>query len=110
MTIEKEMRDAAVKGGTGTSKIFGRQKGGAKITARNQIAAGVNEMTVATIKDAIEILNTANLSTCVNSSIFIFTSLHLHKPNSMNSSSCYNHRQSGSLFYRHSLIHIFLQY
>ena len=60
MTIEKEMRDAAVKGGAGTSKIFGRQKGGAKITARNQIAAGVNEMTVATVKDAIEILNTAN--------------------------------------------------
>lgn len=60
MTIEKEMRDAAVKGGTGTSKIFGRQKGGAKIAARNAVEAGVNTLTVATIKDAVEILATNN--------------------------------------------------
>lgn len=60
MTLEKEMRDAAVKGGTGTSKIFGRQKDGAKITNRNQIAKGVNTLTVATIKDAVEILSTNN--------------------------------------------------
>lgn len=60
MTIEKEMRDAAVTGGTGTSKIFGRQKNGAKITARNQITEGVNTLTVATIKDAVEILATNN--------------------------------------------------
>ena len=59
-TLELELRDVAVKGGSGTSKVFGRQKDGAKITARNQIAAGVNTLTVATIKDAVEILATNN--------------------------------------------------
>lgn len=61
MTIEKELRDAAVTGGVGTSKIFGRQKDGAKITDRAQIAADVNTLTVATIKDAVEILATNNV-------------------------------------------------
>lgn len=59
-TLELELRDVAVAGGSGTSKVFGRQKDGAKITARNQIAAGVNTLTVATIKDAVEILATNN--------------------------------------------------
>lgn len=59
-TIEKELRDVAVAGGVGTSKVYGRQKGGAKIGARNLIAAGVNTLTVATVKDALEILATNN--------------------------------------------------
>lgn len=60
MSLEKEMRDVAVKGGSGTSKIFGRQKGGAKVTMRNQLEAGVNTLTVTAIKDAVEILATNN--------------------------------------------------
>lgn len=60
MTIEKELRDVAVKGGTGTSKLFGRQKGGAKLTDRSQLAVDVNTLTVTTIKDAVEVLATNN--------------------------------------------------
>ncbi len=59
-TLELDLRDVAVKGGVGTSKIYGRQKGGPKINARNLIAAGVNTLTVASIKDAVEILATNN--------------------------------------------------
>lgn len=59
-TIEKELRDVAVAGGVGTSAIFGRQKGGAKISANADVAEGVNTLTLATIKDAVEILNTGN--------------------------------------------------
>ena len=39
---------------------FGRKKDAAKISARNEIAAGANELSVATIKDAVEILSTNN--------------------------------------------------
>lgn len=60
MTIEKELRDVAVKGGVGTSKIFGRQKGGAKLTDRAELATDVNTLTVTTIKDAVEVLATNN--------------------------------------------------
>lgn len=60
MTIEKELRDVAVKGGVGTSKIFGRQKGGAKLTDRAELAMDVNTLTVTTIKDAVEVLATNN--------------------------------------------------
>lgn len=58
--IECELRDVACKGGVGTSKIYGRQKDGAKISSRDEIAAGANDLTVATIKDAVEILSTNN--------------------------------------------------
>lgn len=60
MTIEKELRDVAVKGGAGTSKIFGRQKGGAKLTDRAELTTDVNTLTVTTIKDAVEVLATNN--------------------------------------------------
>ena len=60
MTIEKELRDVAVKGGVGTSKIFGRQKGGAKLTDRAELTVDVNTLTVTTIKDAVEVLATNN--------------------------------------------------
>ena len=58
--IECELRDTACTGDVGTSKIFGRKKDAAKISARNEIAAGANELSVATIKDAVEILSTNN--------------------------------------------------
>lgn len=61
MTLEKELRDVAVKGGTGTSKIFGRQKNGARPASRADLAVDVNTLTVTTIKDAVEILATNNV-------------------------------------------------
>lgn len=60
-TIEKELCSAAVKGGTGTSKIFGRAKGAAKISAIGEIEAGKNDFSVTTVKDAVEILTTNNV-------------------------------------------------
>lgn len=61
MTLEKELRDVAVKGGVGTSKIFGRQKGEAKPSDRSALVAEKNTLTVTTIKDAVEILATNNV-------------------------------------------------
>lgn len=59
-TIECELRDTACKGGVGTSKIYGRKKDAAKIDSRSNIKVGENELSVATIKDAVEILATNN--------------------------------------------------
>jgi hypothetical protein len=42
---------------TSRSDVFGRKKDAAKISARNEIAAGANELSVATMKDAVEILD-----------------------------------------------------
>lgn len=60
-TIEKELCSAAVKGGTGTSKLFGREKGAAKIDAIGEIEAGKNDFSVTTVKDAVEVLTTNNV-------------------------------------------------
>lgn len=59
ITLDCELRDTALAGGVGTATIYGRKAGAAKITARNQITAD-NSLTVATIKDAVEILATSN--------------------------------------------------
>ena len=61
MTLEKELRDVAVADGVGTSKIYGRQKAGAKPADRSALVADVNTLTVTTIKDAVEILATNNV-------------------------------------------------
>lgn len=60
MVLDAELRDCALAGGTNTSVIYGRKTGAAKINNRNQIAVGANELSVATIKDGVEILATAN--------------------------------------------------
>lgn len=60
-TIEKELCSVAVKGGTGTSKLFGREKGAAKIGAIGEIEAGKNDFSVTTVKDAVEVLTTNNV-------------------------------------------------
>lgn len=60
-TIEKELCSVAVKGGTGTSKLFGREKGAAKISAIGEIEAGKNDFSVTTVKDAVEVLTTNNV-------------------------------------------------
>ena len=60
ITLDCELRDTALAGGIGTATIYGRKAGEAKISARNQIAVGANELSVATIKDAVEILATNN--------------------------------------------------
>lgn len=60
LVVDILLRDTALAGGDDTSTIYGRQTGGAKIAARNAIAKDVNTLTVATIKDALEILATNN--------------------------------------------------
>ncbi len=54
--LDTELRDVALGGST---VIFGRLKSDAKISRRNQIS-DVNPLTVATIKDGVEILATNN--------------------------------------------------
>lgn len=60
IVIDVLLRDTALKGGSGTSTIYGRQTTGAKISARENITKDVNTLTVATIKDGLEILATNN--------------------------------------------------
>lgn len=60
MVLDCELRDCALAGGVGTSVIYGRKAGAAKIAGRANIAVGANELSVATIKDAVEILATSN--------------------------------------------------
>ena len=60
IVLDCELRDTAVAGGAGTSVIYGRKAGAAKIEARASIAVGANELSVASIKDAVEILATNN--------------------------------------------------
>lgn len=60
ITLDTELRDACLTGGTYTSTIYGRaDKNAAKISARANITA-THILSVATIKDAIEILATNN--------------------------------------------------
>lgn len=54
--LDLELRDCALKNAT---VIFGRKTGAAKITARDAITAE-NPLTVATVKDGVEILATNN--------------------------------------------------
>lgn len=54
--LDLELRDCALKNAT---VIFGRKTGEAKITARSEITAK-NPLTVATVKDGVEILATNN--------------------------------------------------
>jgi N4-gp56 family major capsid protein len=65
LTLDCQLRDVCIAGGTTgpytTSTIYGRANASsAKIGARNQIVAGSNILSVATIKDAVEILATNN--------------------------------------------------
>lgn len=60
LVLDCELRDVAVAGGSGTSVIYGRKTGATKISARSAIAANANELSVASIKDAVEILAIAN--------------------------------------------------
>ena len=60
LTLDCELRDVALTGGAGTSVIYGRaDKNAAKITSRASITA-TNFLSVATTKDAVEILATNN--------------------------------------------------
>jgi N4-gp56 family major capsid protein len=60
LVLDCELRDVALTGGIGTSVIYGRaDKNAAKIAARTSITND-NPVSVATIKDAVEILATAN--------------------------------------------------
>lgn len=59
LVLDLELRDTAIAGGAGTSVIYGRATGAAKIANRAAITA-INPLTVATIKDAVEILATNN--------------------------------------------------
>lgn len=56
LVLDVELRDTALQC---TNVIYGREKGATKITARNQITTS-NPLTVASIKDAVEILATSN--------------------------------------------------
>lgn len=60
LVLDCELRDTALAGGAGTSVIYGRKTGAAKVASRATVAAGANELSVATIKDAVEILATSN--------------------------------------------------
>lgn len=60
VVIDELLRDTALKGGEGTSVIYGRKNGAEKITERSNIVKDENVLTVATIKDALEILATNN--------------------------------------------------
>lgn len=56
LTLDTELRDTAL---TGANVIYGRKSDGTKIATRAEIT-GANLLTVATIKDAVELLATNN--------------------------------------------------
>lgn len=60
ITLDTQLRDVCLTGGTLTSTIYGRaDKNAAKINSRANITA-TNVLSVATVKDAIEVLATNN--------------------------------------------------
>ena len=62
ITLDTQLRDVCLTGGTLTSTIYGRaDKNAAKINSRANITA-TNVLSVATVKDAIEVLATNNAS------------------------------------------------
>lgn len=44
ITLDCELRDTAFAGGAGTATLYGRKAGEAKISARNKIVVGANEL------------------------------------------------------------------
>lgn len=74
--IEEELRDVACAGGVGTSKVYGRAKGGVKVATRGALTVGANELSVATIKDAMEILATNNVPKFDGAYYICFVSPH----------------------------------
>lgn len=59
IVLDKELRDVALTGGASTSTIYGRATGAAKIDTRASITTA-SVLSVAVIKDAVEILATNN--------------------------------------------------
>ena len=57
LTLDTELRDTAL---TATNVIYGRKSSSPKIASRADIKENANELTVATVKDAVEILATNN--------------------------------------------------
>lgn len=72
LTLDTELRDTALKG---TNVIYGRKTAGAKISDRNAITEE-NLLTVASIKDAVEILATNNTPKFMGSYYICFVHPH----------------------------------
>lgn len=81
LTLDCELRDVAIAGGTGTSVIYGRNVvDNTKISARNAITVS-HTLNVATIKDAVEILATKNAPKFEGSYYICF--IHPHQSRSL---------------------------
>ena len=88
MVLDCELRDCALAGGVGTSVIYGRKTGAAKIAGRGNIAVGANELSVASIKDAVEILATNNAPKLAGNYYICF--IHPHQSRTLRDDNAWN--------------------
>lgn len=87
IVLDCELRDVAITGGVGTSVIYGRKTGAAKIANRAAIATNANELSVATVKDAVEILATNNAPKLEGSYYICF--VHPHQSRTLRDDSAW---------------------